>query len=164
MKETKETYQEWFLEQKTRCISQSEELDDAIEMANSGDAYIMEVKKTEAGTMLINSGDVYNMEGMKVKYADFIVLAISALRYGYFGRVISRPEFIQEHLHIAELSELYEEYVRMCNYYYNGDVPAAKLEEAYSDMKSDGNTLITMIDDLADSLAFFVIKMKREEE
>lgn len=141
---TKITYQEWFLEQKTRCISQAEELDDAIEMANSGDAY--------------------NMEGMKVKYADFIVLVISALRYGYFGRVISRPEFIQEHLHIAELSELYEEYVRMCNYYYNGDIPAAKLEEAYSDMKSDGNTLITMIDDLADSLAFFVIKMKREEE
>lgn len=141
---TKITYQEWFLKQKTRCISQAEELDDAIEMANSGDAY--------------------NMEGMKVKYADFIVLAISALRYGYFGRVISRPEFIQEHLHIAELSELYEEYVRMCNYYYNGDIAAAKLEEAYSDMKSDGNTLITMIDDLADSLAFFVIKMKREEE
>lgn len=141
---TKITYQEWFLEQKTRCISQAEEIDDAIEMANSGDAY--------------------NMEGMKVKYADFIVLAISALRYGYFGRVISRSEFIQEHLHIAELSELYEEYVRMFNYYYNGDIPTTKLEEAYSDMKSDGNTLITMIDDLADSLAFFVIKMKREEE
>ena len=103
---TKITYQEWFLEQKTRCISQAEELDDAIEMANSGDAY--------------------NMEGMKVKYADFIVLAISALRYGYFGRVISRSEFIQEHLHIAELSELYEEYVRMCNYYYNGDIPTTK--------------------------------------
>lgn len=135
------TYQEWFLEQKTRCISQAKELDDAIETANSGYAY--------------------NMEGMKVKYADFIVLAISALRYGYFGRVISRPEFIQEHLHIAKLSELYEEYVRMCNYYYNGDIPAAKLEEeAYSEMKSDGNTLITMIDDLADSLAFFVIKLK----
>ena len=129
-------------------------------LINSGDAYIMEVKKTEAGIMLINSGDAYNMDGMKVKYADFIVLAISALRYGYLGRVISRPEFIQEHLHIAELSELYEEYVRMCNYYYNGDVPAAKLEEAYSDMKSDGNTLITMIDDLTDSLAFFVIKLK----
>lgn len=31
---TKITYQEWFLEQKTRCISQAEELDDAIEMAN----------------------------------------------------------------------------------------------------------------------------------
>ena len=42
---TKITYQEWFLEQKTRCISQAEELDDANEMATSGDAYNMEGMK-----------------------------------------------------------------------------------------------------------------------
>nr|DAX60339.1 MAG TPA: hypothetical protein [Caudoviricetes sp.] len=64
---TKITYQEWFLEQKTRCISQAEELDDAIEMANSGDAY--------------------NMEGMKVKYADFMVYAVKALILGISQRV-----------------------------------------------------------------------------
>lgn len=42
MKETKETYQVWFRDCKDYCVNYSEELDDAIEMANIGDAYNME--------------------------------------------------------------------------------------------------------------------------
>lgn len=38
MKETKGTYQEWFLEQKTRCISQAEDLSE-IEYAEANEKY-----------------------------------------------------------------------------------------------------------------------------
>lgn len=67
MKETKETYQVWFRDCEDYCVNYSEELDDAIEMANIGDAY--------------------NMEGMKVKYADFMVYAVKALILGISQRV-----------------------------------------------------------------------------
>lgn len=144
MKETKETYQVWFRDCKDYCVNYSEELDDAIEMANIGDAY--------------------NMEGMKAKYADFMVYAVKALSYGYLGRIISRQEFIYAHLHIAKLSDLFSTYVKDVEHYYNGKFPAEQLDKVRNDLSYGGRRLFAMIDDLADSLAFFVIKMKREEE
>lgn len=139
-----ETYRSLFRGNKEHCIKKAEDLYDVIEMADNCDEC--------------------DMEDMKNKYADFIIFAGSALRYGYLGRVISRSEFIQEHLHIDELSELFVEYFYICEYYHNNDCPEAELEEARCQMQLSGYKLIAMIDDLADSLAFFVIKMKREEE
>lgn len=132
MKETKETYQVWFRDCKDYCVNYSEEIDDAIEMANIGDEC--------------------DMKDMKNKYADFIIFAGSALRYGYLGRVISRSEFIQEHLHIDELSELFEEYFYICEYYHNNDCPEAELEEARCQMQLSGDKLIAMIDDMAERI------------
>lgn len=139
-----ETYRSLFRGNKEHCIKKAEDLDYVIEMAD-------------------NCAEC-DMEDMKNKYADFIIFAGSALRYGYLGRVISRSESIQEHLHIDELSELFGEYFYICEYCDNNDCPEAELEEARWQMQLSGDKLTAMMDDLADSLAFFVIKMKREEE
>ncbi len=139
-----ETYRSLFRGNMEHCIKKAEDLDDVIEMA-------------------YNCAEC-DMEDMKNKYADFIIFSGSALRYGYLGRVITRSEFIQEHLNIDELSELFGEYLYICECYPNNDCPEAELEEARCQMQLSGDKLIARIDDLADSLAFFVIKMKREEE